>query len=152
MAVERVAKRVAAGGHSIPEDVIRRRYERSLDNFFNAYSPAADTWVLMNNTSKPGRPVAWRRVGAGVEVLDNALWNQLLVRYMKPPRAEEPQVAVGDADEIARLRKVFDPEDIVDCVNRAVTAAYKRHKARGESIVIWRDGQIVTLKPEEIEV
>lgn len=71
---------------------------------------------------------------------------------MKPPRAEEPQVAERDADEIARLRKVFDPEDIVDCVNRAVTAAYRRHKARGESIIIWRDGKIVTLKPDEIDV
>ncbi len=152
MAVERVAKRVAAGGHSIPEDVIRRRYERGLDNFFNAYSPAANTWVLMDNTSPPGRPVAWRRVGAGVEVLDNALWSQILIRYMKPPRAEEPQVAVRDADETARLREVFDPEEIVKAVNRAVTTALKRHKERGESIVIWRDGKIVTLGPDEIDV
>ena len=53
MAIERVARRVAAGGHAIPEDVIRRRYERGLDNLFNAYLLAADTWVLMNNTSRP---------------------------------------------------------------------------------------------------
>jgi predicted ABC-type ATPase len=151
MAVERVAHRVASGGHSIPEDVIRRRYERGLDNFFNAYLPAADTWVLMNNTSRPGRPVAWRRVGAGVQVLDNELWNQLMGRYMKP-RAEQPQVVVRNADEMARLRKMFDPQDIVEAVNRAVTAALRRHKERGESVVIWRDGKIVTLKPEEIEV
>lgn len=151
MAVARVAKRVASGGHSIPEDVIRRRYERGLDNFFNTYSPAADSWVLVNNTSRPGRPVAWRKVGAGVQVLDNALWNQLLGRYMKP-RAEQPQVVVGDAEAMARLRKVFDPEDIMDGINRAVTEALRSHKERGESIVIWRDGQIVTLKPEEIDV
>lgn len=151
MAVARVAKRVASGGHSIPEDVIRRRYERGLDNFFNAYSPVADSWVLVNNTSRSGRPVAWRKVGTGVQVLDNALWNQLLGRYMKP-RVEQPQVVVRDADEMARLRKVFDPEDIIDGVNRAVTAALKRHKERGESVVIWRDGKIVTLKPEEIEI
>lgn len=43
-------------------------------------------------------------------------------------------------------------EDIIDAVNRAVTAALKRHKARGESVVTWRDGKIVTLKPEEIEI
>lgn len=71
---------------------------------------------------------------------------------MKPPRVEEPQVVVRDDDEIARLRKEFDPEDIVAAVNRAVTAAYKRHKARGESIVIWRDGKIVTLTADEIDV
>jgi len=33
MAVERVAARVRAGGHSIPETVVRRRYGRSLSNF-----------------------------------------------------------------------------------------------------------------------
>ena len=151
MAVERVAKRVAAGGHSIPEDVIRRRYERGLDNFFNAYLLAVDTWVLVNNTSRPGRPVAWRKIGAGVEVLDNQVWHQLKGRYMKP-RAEEPRIVERDADEIARLREMFNPQDIIDAVNRAVTAAVKRHKERGESIVIWRDGKIVIVPPEEIDV
>lgn len=151
MAVERVAKRVASGGHAIPEDVIRRRYERGLDNFFNAYSPAADSWLLVNNTARQGRPVAWRKLGAGVHVLDNALWSQLVARYMEP-RAEQPQVAVEGASAEANLRKVFDPEDIMDAINLAVTEALRRHKARGESIVIWRDGKIVTLKPEEIDV
>ena len=28
----------------------------------------------------------------------------------------------------------------------------RRHKARGESIVVWRDGKIVTLGPDEIEI
>jgi len=37
-------------------------------------------------------------------------------------------------------------------VNQAVTAALRRHKAIGKSLVIWRDGKIVTLTPEEIEV
>jgi predicted ABC-type ATPase len=151
MAVERVAKRVASGGHSIPEDVIRRRYERGLDNFFNAYSPLADSWLMVNNTSAPGRSIAWREVGAHIRVVDNQLWTQLQSRYMKP-RAEQPQAVRQDALEIERLRRTFDPEDIMAGVNRAVTAALKRHKERGESIVIWRDGQIVVLKPEEIDV
>jgi predicted ABC-type ATPase len=40
MAVQRVAKRVAAGGHAISEYVIRRRYERGLENFFAGYEAA----------------------------------------------------------------------------------------------------------------
>lgn len=151
MAIKRVARRVASGGHSIPDDVIRRRYERGLDNLFNAYLAAADTWVLMNNTAKPGRPFAWRSIGADIEVQDNELWDQLTRRYVKP-RAEEPGVPARDADELARLRAMYDPQDIVDAINRAVTAAYKRHKERGESIVIWRDGKIVTLTADEIDV
>jgi predicted ABC-type ATPase len=37
LAVERVARRVASGGHSIPEDVIRRRYDRGRRNLINLY-------------------------------------------------------------------------------------------------------------------
>jgi hypothetical protein len=144
MAVERVARRVAGGGHHIPEDGIRRRYERGIENFFKEYSPIADTWVLMNNTSRPGAPIASSQVGGNLVVEENHLWNSLWTRYMKP-KAEEPKV-------VAQAEVPWTVQDIVDAVNRAVTAAYKRHKERGESIVIWRDGKIVTLKPEEIEV
>ena len=144
MAVQRVAKRVASGGHHIPEDVIRRRYERGVENFFSHYSSAADTWVLMNNTSRPGTPIASRRLTAPIVVADNKTWKLLLSRYMKP-KAEEPRV-VG-FEEVP-----WTVQDIVDAVNRAVTAALKRHKERGESIVIWRDGKIVTLTAEEIDV
>jgi predicted ABC-type ATPase len=144
MAVQRVALRVASGGHHIPEDVIRRRYERGLDNFFNYFSVAADTWVLMNNTDRRGVRIAFRDVGGPVIVRDNDRWNKLVARYMKP-RAEE--------QETFRHPDVpWTSQDIEDAVNRAVTAALKRHKERGESIVVWRDGKIVTLGPDEIEV
>jgi hypothetical protein len=61
------------------------------------------------------------------------------------PKAEEPRV-ITEADV------PWTVQDIVDAVNRAVTAALKRHKERGESIVIWRDGKIVTLTADEIEI
>lgn len=68
-------------------------------------------------------------------------------------RSEQPQpVLLRDADEIERLRIIFDPEEIIAAANRAVTDALRRHKARGESIVIWRDGKVVTVPPEEIDV
>jgi hypothetical protein len=74
---------------------------------------------------------------------DNELWSSLASRYMKP-KAEEPRALPPEVP--------WTVQDIVDAVNRAVTAAYKRHKERGESIVIWRDGKIVTLGPDEIEI
>ena len=43
-------------------------------------------------------------------------------------------------------------EEIGDAMGRAVREALWRHKQLGESIVVWRDGQIVTVPPEEIEV
>jgi predicted ABC-type ATPase len=143
-AVKRVASRVASGGHHIPEDVIRRRYERGLENFFNHYVLAADSWVLMNNTARVSQRIASRDVGDTLFVEDNDLWTQLVARYMKP-RVEEKETGTAP-------QKLWTAEDIVDAVNRAVTTALKRHKERGESVVMWRDGKIVTLKPEEIDV
>ena len=38
MAIERVKARVAAGGHDIPEETIRRRYNVGIHYFFNSYA------------------------------------------------------------------------------------------------------------------
>lgn len=60
MAVGRVYNRVAEGGHSIPEDVIRRRFEGGLTNFQQIYKDLVDDWVLYDN-SAPTRVVLERR-------------------------------------------------------------------------------------------
>jgi len=147
MAVARVAKRVAAGGHSIPEDVVRRRYERGLEHLFNDYLGIADTWQLVDNTARPpGRLIAVRGRRGAIRVEDPAIWNRLAARYMKP-RVEQPAVV-----EASDLGVAWSSQDILDAVNRGATEALRRHKARGESVVIWRDGKIVELKPEEIDV
>jgi len=147
MAVMRVAKRVVAGGHSIPEDVIRRRYERGLENLFGHYLGTVDSWRIVDNTAPPpGRLIAWRDVGEPVQMADNRLWNQLAAKYMTP-RAEEQQ-----SQAVPTAKPSWTSQDIMDAINIAVTEALRRHKERGESIVIWRDGKIVTLTPEEIDV
>jgi len=58
MAIERVKDRVRAGGHHIPEDVIRRRYRKGLQNLFSLFLPFVDTWLIVNNSSSPSRLVA----------------------------------------------------------------------------------------------
>ena len=147
MAVRRVARRVAAGGHSIPDNVIRRRYERGLENLFRDYLGIADTWQIVDNTAgPPGRLIAWRDSRAELEIADDELWTRLILLYMKP-RAEEPAPHAA-----ATERPSWTSHDILEAVNRAVTKAPRRHKERGESIVIWRDGKVVTVPPEEIDV
>lgn len=42
--IERVRKRVAAGGHSIPTEVVQRPFDKSLDYFENIYKPIVDHW------------------------------------------------------------------------------------------------------------
>jgi predicted ABC-type ATPase len=52
IAIERVRVRVKQGGHDIPEDVIRRRYEAGWKNFQEVYKDLVDTWVLYDNSGE----------------------------------------------------------------------------------------------------
>jgi len=59
LAVRRVKLRVALGGHHVPSDVVKRRFVRSLNNFFTLYAPIADEWTLLDNSnSLVAQPVA----------------------------------------------------------------------------------------------
>jgi predicted ABC-type ATPase len=44
MAIARVQQRVAHGGHSIAESVIRRRFDAGLHNFEHVYKHVVDRW------------------------------------------------------------------------------------------------------------
>ena len=57
--IERVAKRVAQGGHFIPEYVIRRRFDAGLTNLHNIYKPIVDVWTLMDASQKPIKVINW---------------------------------------------------------------------------------------------
>ncbi len=58
LAVQRVKARVAAGGHNIPEETIRRRYRVGINYFFKDYAPVVDRWILADNTQPPFKVVA----------------------------------------------------------------------------------------------
>jgi predicted ABC-type ATPase len=69
LALARVRVRVAAGGHDIPVETVRRRFARGVRNFFGIYLPLADRWRLYDASppSGPrlvavGRRDAWRRI------------------------------------------------------------------------------------------
>ncbi len=50
MAIARVRQRVAAGGHNVPDAVIRRRFDAGLRNFREVYKALVDEWVLYDNS------------------------------------------------------------------------------------------------------
>ncbi|MFT6109671.1 MAG: putative ABC-type ATPase [Planctomycetota bacterium] len=79
LSVLRVAQRVSRGGHDIPEDVIRRRYWRSLVNFERLYRPLCDAWTLYDNGTERLFPVASQRYDQTVKVHDSAHWKQFNV-------------------------------------------------------------------------
>jgi predicted ABC-type ATPase len=62
LAIQRVIRRVESGGHNIPADVIRRRYERGRTNLTQLYLPLCDTWIIYDNSSSYPRLVAASRL------------------------------------------------------------------------------------------
>jgi predicted ABC-type ATPase len=74
LAVQRVALRVKAGGHHVPEAVIRRRYARGRDNFLRLYAPLAEAWEVYDNSGFEPRLVAFGGRGEATTVLEAATW------------------------------------------------------------------------------
>lgn len=76
LAVLRVAKRVASGGHNIPQDIIRRRYQRSLYNLTELYLPLADRFQIYDNSKSQNSLVAYRLDSSSpITVIKQDIWN-----------------------------------------------------------------------------
>ena len=59
MAISRVMVRVRQGGHSVPEDVIRRRFVSGRSNFEQVYKPLVDTWGLYDSSGDSPVLIDW---------------------------------------------------------------------------------------------
>jgi len=80
LAVKRVETRVKEGGHHIPENVIRRRYENGLNNFFNIYSSIVDEWMFIENSGEPYKLIA-QKTKSEVKVYIAQIWSELKTKY-----------------------------------------------------------------------
>lgn len=49
MAIERVRLRVSQGGHNIPDEVVRRRFDAGPFHLTHTYQPIVDAWFLYEN-------------------------------------------------------------------------------------------------------
>ncbi|MCF8198999.1 MAG: zeta toxin family protein [Sulfuritalea sp.] len=52
LAIDRVAERVAQGGHDIPPDIIRRRFAKGWQYFESIYRPLVDSWQVFDNSGE----------------------------------------------------------------------------------------------------
>lgn len=77
LAIARVAARVSIGGHSIPEETIRRRYERGTRNFFDLYQSVANNWRFFNAGTDPATEIARYDEATGDSVFDEDLWERI---------------------------------------------------------------------------
>ncbi len=83
LALTRIRARVRQGGHDIPGTVVRRRYGRSIRNFFAVYQALADNWILFENSREVPLSVAEKRQGKQ-RIIDQKLYGSLISRYAKP--------------------------------------------------------------------
>jgi predicted ABC-type ATPase len=74
LAVQRVAERVALGGHDVPADIIRRRYGAGLRNFFSLYQPLASTWRLYDASGRAPRLIAQKMPRGSAQIYDKKTW------------------------------------------------------------------------------
>jgi predicted ABC-type ATPase len=78
MCIARVARRVRAGGHHVPDDVVRRRYSASLRNFFDLYRPMADSWTVYDNSGeREAQLVATGAHNDTMVIADQRIWDRL---------------------------------------------------------------------------
>lgn len=56
--VDRVRSRVLKGGHDVPEEDIRRRFHRSIQNFWKNFIPISNYWMLLYNGDESYQQVA----------------------------------------------------------------------------------------------
>ena len=60
---------------------------------------------------------------------------------------------MGSEMEEDRISAFFaDPEKVTEALARGVREALLQHKRAGNPIVVWRDGQMVWIPPEEIPI
>ena len=78
-AIQRVAQRVSEGGHNIPKDVIRRRFERGINNLIHLYLPICNSVTVWDNTEGESALVAKKTTETNeLEIYDKTKWNQLV--------------------------------------------------------------------------
>ena len=85
MAVARVAERVRAGGHNVPDATIRRRYTAGLKNLRTLYLPLANSWKIIDNTRiRSPRLIAAGKVRGLTEVYLESVWHNIMEQEQRP--------------------------------------------------------------------
>ena len=109
IAIERVAKRVQAGGHDIPEETIRRRYQMGLNYLFHQYMQTCDKWILADNSAPPFEVIA-EGSKKGLVIRDMAKYNLVrsMVTDVMQPQTPIENVTEFIAKEIAKVPLAHD--------------------------------------------
>ena len=117
-----------------------------MRNFFSLYSPIADSWEMHDNSTPAAGFIAAREGTGPIRFGNQTLWEAIQGKMT----AKEQESSYGPDSE-PRLMGVRISE-VMDIFTLASRDALRRHKALGVPAVVWRDGRVVEIPPEEIEV
>ena len=76
LAVSRVKERVERGGHYVSTVDVKRRFPRSIRNFFNLYMPLSNSWYLFENSAEIPALIA-KRKAEKLEIIDSDLFKKI---------------------------------------------------------------------------
>jgi predicted ABC-type ATPase len=159
LSVNRVEDRVRMGGHNIPEDVIRRRYDRGLQNFFETYSRIANAWFVYDNNVLGRVHIVAERDGTAEQVVhDLKVWQTLNlqleeIRQMEKSISDSTHVADAPLDPKYTYKAPSPEARRVEALFRlAVRQAMIEHKAAGMPMVVWRDDKVVWIPADELVI
>ena len=77
LAVRRVKLRVVMGGHDVPADTVRRRYQGSVSNFLTLYLPLVNDWTVYDNSSAQQAKMIASFANGILKVLEPKPWLKL---------------------------------------------------------------------------
>lgn len=76
LAILRIKERVREGGHNVPEQDVKRRFYRGINNFFNFYKPILNSWILFDNSGDTPRMIAEGEKDK-LTIIDNELYKKI---------------------------------------------------------------------------
>jgi len=72
---------VRRGGHNIAENIVQRRFNKEMYNFFNIYKPLLDYWAVFDNSGDLPSMIVFEESDKR-KILDNELF-ELIVQHME---------------------------------------------------------------------
>jgi predicted ABC-type ATPase len=129
LAIDRIKQRKIEGGHFIEEEIVKRRYKRSIYNFRNSYIKLADDWMIFDNTKDEPILVA-KKINDDEDIYLNNLFDQIMTSKIKEPREDY----------------LSDP--FYKAVKEAFAREMEKRRKLGLPIIISRNGKIIDINPQ----
>lgn len=138
-AIARVHGRVRAGGHFVPDDTVRRRHRRGLENLHDLYHPLASTWRIFD-TSDPAGP---RLEAQGGRLLQSS--SSRMSRRRPTPNARV-KIRRRAASEV-----LAQPNGLNRALMNSFHQTVELHRKLGLRMVFCENGRVVRKRAEDVQ-